>query len=224
MLSAGAGDSEQALSELCEQYWYPLYAYARRRGHDVEEARDLTQAFFAKILEKQDLRAADPTRGRFRTFLLAAMKNFLAGEWRKQNTQRRGGGRALLSLDFDSAEKSYGLEPYHQLSPDAIFDRRWAMSLLERALGDLEERYQQSGQGPLFEALREYLGAGDSSLPYADLSKRLEMSEGTIRTAASRLRQRWRARLIELVGETVQDENDVQDELGRLISFLTPPG
>jgi RNA polymerase sigma-70 factor (ECF subfamily) len=214
----GAGRSERALAELCERYWYPLYAYVRRRGHDPEDARDLTQAFFAKLLEKQDLRVADPERGRFRTFLLTSMQNFLGGEWRKASALRRGGAVEILSLDFDSAEARYGREPAHDLTPEAIFVRRWALRLLEQAVNDLRDRYEKAGDAELFEALKGFLGAGDDVLPYPELSRRLGRSEGALRTAASRLRARWRERLRELVAETVATEEEVVDELDCLVA------
>ncbi len=223
VLAAGESGSEGskiALEELCAQYWYPLYAYARRRGYDPEDARDLTQGFFAKLLEKRDLRTADPTRGRFRTFLLSSMKNFLAGEWRKDNALKRGGAVEVLPLDFDSAEESYGLEPSHELSPEAIYERRWALGLLERAVTDLQSQYLKAGNPELFEALKGFLGSEDDVLPYSELSRRLGQSEGSLRTAASRLRSRWRKRLRELVAETVRDESEVQDELRSLIASV----
>ena len=223
VLAAGesrSDGSERALEELCTQYWYPLYAYARRRGYDTEDARDLTQAFFAKLLEKRDLRTADPTRGRFRTFLLSSMKNFLAGEWRKDKTLKRGGAVEILPLDFDSAEESYGLEPSHELSPEAIYERRWALGLLERAVTDLQSQYAKAGNPELFDALKGFLGDEDDVLPYSELSRRLGQSEGTLRTAASRLRSRWRKRLRELVAETVHEESEVQDELRSLVASV----
>jgi RNA polymerase sigma factor (sigma-70 family) len=223
VLAAGEDGSEcskRALEELCAQYWYPLYAYARRRGYDQEDSRDLTQAFFTKLLEKRNLRAADPSRGRFRTFLLSSMKNFLASQWRKDNTLKRGGVVEILSLDFDSAEESYRLEPSHELSPEAIYERRWAMSLLERAVADLRSQYEKAGHGLLFEALKGFLGVEGDVLPYAELSRRVGQSEGALRTAASRLRSRWRKRLRELVAETVHDESEVQDELQSLITSV----
>lgn len=228
VLAAGehrsSGDAERALAELCEQYWYPLYAYVRRRGHDADDARDLTQAFFAKLLEKKDLARAEPTRGRFRTFLLTAMKNFLAGEWRKQKAQKRGGAVETLALDFDSAEDAYRLEPTHGQDPEALFHRRWALEVLDRALADLEVSYRKSGKVELFDALKGYVGGG-GGLPYAELAPRLGMSEGALRTAASRLRARWRRRLRELVAETVDcaaDHRDerVRDELQYLVAAL----
>ena len=229
VLAAGESDdsshAQRALSELCEQYWYPLYAYVRRRGHDAEDARDLTQAFFAKLLEKRDLAHAEPARGRFRTFLLTAMKNFLAGEWRKKNAQKRGGEVTTLALDFDSAEETYQLEPRHGQDPEALYHRRWALDLLDRALTELQQHYEKTGRGELFEALKGSV-SGDLDLPYAELAPRLDMSEGTLRTAASRLRSRWRQRLRDMVAETVgshgniESAKTVQDELQVLIAAL----
>jgi RNA polymerase sigma-70 factor (ECF subfamily) len=216
--------SERALAELCSQYWYPLYAYTRRRGYGTDDARDLTQAFFAKLLEKQDLRVADPKRGRFRTFLLSSMKNFLAGEWRKEHALKRGGEVEILFLDFDSAEESYGVEPSHGLSPEAIYERRWAFGLLERAVTDLQSQYEKAGNAELFDALKGFLGGEDDVLPYSDLSQRLGQSEGALRTAASRLRARWRKRLRELVAETVNEETEIHDELRTLIASVDSRG
>lgn len=216
----GSDRSEGALAELCARYWHPLYAYIRRRGHGPEDARDLTQAFFAKMLEKRDLRTADPTRGRFRTFLLTAMKNFLAGEWRKAQTLKRGGAVEVLALDFESAERSYQLEPSSDLSPEAVYERRWALGLLERAMGDLQGEYERAGKSELFAALKGALGGDGEVLPYAELSRRLGRSPGALRTAASRLRSRWRRRLRELVAETVSEQSAIRDELRRLIASL----
>ncbi len=217
---SGGDDSERALAELCEQYWYPLYAFARRHGHNTEDARDLTQAFFTKLLEKRDLRTADPSRGRFRTFLLSAMKNFMAGQWRKDHTLKRGGAVKVLSLDFDWAEQSYGHEPYHELSPEAIYERRWALGLLEQAVTDLQNEYAEAGNSELFTALKGFLGSTDEVLPYPELARRLGQKEGALRTAVSRLRSRWRKRIRELVAETVHDESEIQDELRSLIASL----
>jgi len=216
----GSTGHERALEELCGQYWLPLYAYARRRGYDAEDARDLTQAFYAKLLEKRDLSAADPARGRFRTFLLSSMKNFLASEWRKEHALKRGGAVEVLSLDFESGEESYRLEPSHELSPEAIYDRRWALGLLERAVNDLRGRYETAGQPELFDALKDYIGGGDDALPYSELARRFDQTEGALRTAVSRLRGRWRERLRELVADTVEEDSEVHDELRRLVSFV----
>jgi RNA polymerase sigma factor (sigma-70 family) len=217
---SGTDNSRGALEELCAQYWFPLYAYARRRGYGAEDARDLTQAFFVKILEKRDLKAADPSRGRFRTFLLSSMKNFLTSEWRKDHSLKRGGAVKVLSLDFDSAEESYRLEPSRELSPEATYQRRWALGLLQRAVTDLQGQYAKAGKTALFEALKGYLGGEDDILPYSELSLKLGQSEGALRTAASRLRARWRKQLRELVAETVHDQSEVKDELRSLIASV----
>ncbi len=223
VLSAGksrVGGRDHALEELCTQYWRPLYAYVRRRGYETEDARDLTQAFFAKLLEKRDLKAADPNRGRFRTFLLSSMRNFLAGQWRKEKALKRGGSVEILPLDFDAAEENYALEPSHELSPEAIYQRRWALSLLQRALDDLQSQYSKAGNSELFDALKGIVGGGDQALSYPQLSRRLGRSEGALRTAASRLRSQWRRKLHELVAETVADESEIQDELRSLLTSI----
>ncbi len=226
VLAAGGDPSAEAgraLAELCRDYWYPLYAYVRRRGYEAEDARDLTQAFFAKLLEKNGLTAADPARGRFRNFLLTSMKNFLVSEWRRQATLKRGGDVEIVSIDYEDAENRYRVEPAHPLTPEAIYERRWALALLERAVDDVRKRYAGRGQTELFDALKGYLGHDPGGVPYRELSRRLNQSEPALRTALSRLRARWRARLRELVAETVQEGQTVDDELGHLLTALTPP-
>ncbi|MEM8962403.1 MAG: sigma-70 family RNA polymerase sigma factor [Acidobacteriota bacterium] len=220
VLRAGEAESSgarRALEDLCALYWHPLYAYARRRGHDEEDARDLTQAFFGKLLAKGDLRVADPARGRFRTFLLTAMKNFLAGEWRKDQTRKRGGNVDILPFDFDSAEASYRLEPSHETSPERLFERRWALAVLDQALVEIETHYRRTGRAELFDALKEHL-MGD--VPYAELAEQLAMKPGAVRTAMSRLRSRWRERLRALIAETVDETAEVEDELGLLVTAV----
>ena len=224
LVAAAAGqpsaDAERALAELCAGYWYPLYAYVRRRGSSPDDARDLTQAFFARLLEKGGLRAADPARGRFRSFLLTSMKHFLTSEWRRQTAEKRGGDVELLSIDYQDAEHRYQVEPGHDLTPEAIYERRWALGVLDRAVTDLGADYHRRGQGELFDALRVFLGHDPARLPYAELSERLGQGEGALRTAASRLRARWRDRLRELVAETVRDGDSVEDELRSLLAAL----
>ena len=215
--------ADRALSELCADYWYPLYAYVRRRGYEAEDARDLTQAFFAKLLEKNGLTAADPARGRFRSFLLTSMKNFLASEWRRQATLKRGGNVEVVSIDYQDAENRYQVDPAHALTPEAIYERRWALGLLGRAIDDVRKRYVGRGKTELFDALKGYLGHDPGGMPYRELSQRLDQSEAALRTALSRLRARWRERLRELVAETVQEGHTVDDELRHLLTALTPP-
>ncbi len=226
VLAAGGDRSAQAdraLAELCADYWYPLYVFVRRRGHDADAARDLTQAFFAKLLEKNDLKAADPARGRFRSFLLTSMKNFLASEWRRQAAVKRGGDVELVSIDYRDAEDRYRIEPADTLTPEAIYERRWAIGLLARAVDDLRTQYDARDRAELFDALKGYLGYDPGGVPYGELSQRLDQSEAALRTALSRLRARWRARLREIVAETVQEGRMIDDELNDLITALTPP-
>lgn len=223
MLAAGRPEQPEAaraLEELCAQYWHPVYAYARRRGNSAEDARDLTQGFFADMLEKGSLVRADPQRGRFRTFLLAAMKNHVAGQWRRGQALKRGGGFELLQLDFDSGEISYQATSANELSPEAAYDRRWALDILDQALKELRDEYRQTGNEDVFDALAPSVAADPGALPYADLAKQLERSQGALRTAASRLRARWRERVVRLVTETVDTPADLEDELRALIDAL----
>lgn len=212
--------SNEALAELCGEYWYPLYAYARRRGYDAEDARDLTQSFFVFLLEKDRVARADPSRGRFRTFLLTAMKNFVNGEWRKRAALKRGGGAPAVSIDLDAAEERYRLEPAHEMGPDAIYERRWALGLLDRAVDELRRQYEANGKGELFKALKGSLGHDDGLLPYAELSRRLGQSEGALRSAVFRLRRRWQEQIRKLVGDTVEDEQAIDEELRSLLASL----
>ena len=225
VLAACADRSAQAdvaLAELCTDYWYPVYAYVRRRGYDVETARNLTQAFFAKLLEKNGLATADPTRGRFRSFLLTSMQHFLASEWRKQTALKRGGDVETVPIDYEDAENRYRIEPADLLTPEAIYERRWALSLLERAVNDVGQSYADRGQRALFDALKGHLGSSPGAVPYRQLSEQLTQNEPALRTALSRLRTRWRKRLRELVAQTVQDGQTVEDELDYLVKALAP--
>ena len=225
LAAAGGAPSEQAdraLAELCAGYWYPLYAYVRRRGYDAEDARDLTQAFFARLLERQGLASADPARGRFRSFLLTALKNFLTSEWRRQAAEKRGGSAEVVSIDAADAERRYLAEPADTRTPEALYERRWALALLDRAVADVRRGYADRGQTELFDALKVYLGRDAAAVPYADLSRQLDRSEPSLRTALSRLRARWRTRVRELVAETVQDGRLVDDELRDLLRMISP--
>lgn len=213
-------DSARALAALCETYWYPLYAYVRRRGHDLHEAQDLTQEFFAGLLARRNLRAADRKRGKFRTFLLAALQNFLANEWRKEQAQKRGGGKLPLSLDFAAGESRYALEPAHELTAERVFERRWALTLLDQALSKLREEFSAVGKSELFEALKGCLGGESATAPYEQLAAQLGMTEGAVKTAASRLRRRCRELLRAEIAQTVAGPEDVDDELRQLFSAV----
>ncbi len=166
---------------------------------------------------------AGPARGRFRSFLLTSMQNFLASEWRRQAAVKRGGDVTIVSIDYEDAETRYQIEPAHALTPEAIYERRWALALLERAVDDVRQRYAGRGQTELFDALKGYLGADPGGVPYQKLSQQLGQSKPTLRTALSRLRARWRRRLRELVAETVQEGHAVDDELAYLVKTLAQP-
>lgn len=213
-----APESRQALADLCAAYWYPVYAYVRRRGHDHHQAQDLTQAFFARLLEKNDLAAADRTRGRFRTFLLTACQHFLANQHDYEMAKKRGGGRSPVRLDFADADHRYAHEPAHDDTPERLFDRRWALDLLDRALAELRDEYEGSGRAKLFDALKGTLTGGAEG--YAELADRLGMTEGAVKVAVHRLRQRYRDRLRAAIAETVEKPEDVDDEVRDLFAAL----
>jgi RNA polymerase sigma-70 factor (ECF subfamily) len=213
-----APESRQALADLCAAYWYPVYAYVRRRGHDHHQAQDLTQAFFARLLEKNDLADADRTRGRFRSFLLTACQHFLANQHDHARAKKRGGGRSHVALDFADADHRYSREPAHDDTPERLFDRRWALDLLDRALAELRGEYEDSGRGKLFDALKGTLTGAEEA--YVDLAERLAMTEGAVKVAVHRLRQRYRDRLRAAIAETVEKPEDVDDEVRDLFAAL----
>lgn len=214
MLEAGhrsSPDSNGALAKLCETYWYPLYAYVRRRGCSVADAKDSTQSFFAHVLEKGSLGAADPERGRFRSFLLTSFKHYLADEHQRRQTQKRGGGVSLLSLDFDSGEDRYQFEPADDWTPEKVFERRWALTLLDQVVVRLQREYHDSGKGEVYEQCKGHLvGTGCS---YQEMANQLQMSEGSLRTFVSRMRGRYRELLRQEVAATLADPEVANDEL-----------
>lgn len=210
----------EALSSLCQSYWYPLYAFVRRQGHSAHDAQDLTQAFFAQLLEKKWLSNVDRERGRFRSFLLAAMKHFLANEWDKVQAQKRGAGQRFIALDAASAETRYALEPADNTTPERVFERRWAMTLLDRVLQCLRREHEIAGKTAQFDTLKEALTGDRSALPYAQLGNRLALSEGAVKVAVHRLRQRYRELLREEIANTVAREDDVEEELRHLFAVL----
>lgn len=201
----------KALETLCRNYWYPLYAYVRRRGNAPHDAQDLTQDFFARLLAKEWLGVVTPERGKFRAFLLTAMQRFLANEYDRRMTQKRGGGKTVLSLDADDAESRYASEP--SLAPDAMFDRRWAMTLLDEALNRLKGEFERDGKPDDFAMLKNWLTASRGEIPYESLAKELDCSEGAARVAVHRMRKRFREIFRETVAQTVADPADVDDEM-----------
>ena len=210
--------SEAALEQLCRTYWFPLYAFVRRLGHDPHDAQDFTQEFFARLLQKDYLRSAAQEKGRFRTFLLVALKRFLANEWDRQRAQKRGGGAAVLSIDQEQAESRFAAEPAHALQPDVLFDRHWAMTLLERTLARLQDEYLSSGRAKLFELLRGCLARDESALPYAEIATRLNLTEAAVKMAVQRLRARYREILREEISGTVSSEAEIEEEIRHLFS------
>ncbi len=223
VLAAGGNESElsrSALTRLLEAYWYPLYAFARRKGRDPDDSFDLTQEFLLGLLDRKFLGDADPRKGRFRTFLLTAFERFLVSEWRRGHRAKRGGGRVILSLSSVSAEERYRLEPADLLTPEQIFERRWALTLLDTTMKRLEEESAAAGREDLFAAMKPILAGEDASSPYAELGARLGMKEGALRTAVHRLRQRFGALLRAEIAETISDAEDVDDELRHLFQIL----
>jgi len=223
VLEAGRGDSPeaaQALERLCGAYWYPLYAYVRRQGHAPPDAQDLVQDFFAQFLEHNYLRLADRTRGRFRTFLLTSLQHFLINEWRKTNRQRRGGSQRILSLDEEMAESRFAGEPAIEQPPDTLYDRGWAAILLERALAALRAEFAQSGKEGLFERLKVFVWGEKNALSYAAMAEQLGMTEGAVKVAVHRLRQRYGELLRAEVALTVTTTAEVNEELRYLVSVI----
>ncbi len=209
-----------ALEELCGNYWYAVYAFVRRRGEQVDNARDLTQEFFSRLLEKDYLQAADRERGRFRTFLLTAVSRFLSNERERACAQKRGGDAITLSLDFERGEQRYQQEPIDHWTAERIFDRRWALTLLDQAMAQLKQDYTDSGKGGLFNELKMFL-TGDSGAPaYEESGRRLEMSAGAVKVAVHRLRQKYRESLRQLIAQTVAAEDDIESELHVLLAAL----
>jgi RNA polymerase sigma-70 factor (ECF subfamily) len=223
VLSAGrksSPQSDRALAELCQTYWYPLYAYVRRQGRAKEDAEDLVQAFFTRFLEKNYLEGLCAERGKFRAFLLASLKHFLANEWDKANRQKRGGGVQHLSLDWQGADNRFHLEPRDPTSPDRLFDREWALALLERVISRLGEECIRDGKGQLFEQARRYLMVGEQTIPYAEAARALGTDEGAVRVAVHRLRKHYRELLREEIAQTLSDPAQVQEELRSLKAAL----
>jgi RNA polymerase sigma-70 factor (ECF subfamily) len=223
VLTAGRSDttrSRDALARLCQTYWYPLYFYVRRRGYSPHDAQDLTQAFFARLLEHQSLTSADPDRGRFRSFILTAMNHFLASEWKRGMAQKRGGGNQLISLDLAAAEERFDLEPADHSTPDKLFEKQWALALLAVVLNRLEGEFQAEGKTDLFAALKQTLMGSRESLPYAELAPRLGMNESAVKVAVHRLRKRYRELIRAEIANTLDHSEDVEVEMRYLFQTL----
>jgi len=220
-------EATAALERLCRTYWYPLYVYVRRRGYGPEDAQDMTQQFFALLLQKEYFRLADPARGRFRTFLLHALDNFVINEWKKAHRVKRGGGVALLALDLPGAENLYASEAGSTLSPESAYDKRWALTLLEHVMASLRLQYADAGKGPLFDALASQLWGNDGSAGQKSLrtlGAGLGMTEGATRVALHRLREKFRQLLKAEVGLTVARPEEIDQEVRYLLRVVSGSG
>jgi RNA polymerase sigma-70 factor (ECF subfamily) len=223
VLSAREHDSPQAaaaLEKLCRTYWYPLYAFVRRQGHDEPSAKDLTQEFFLRLLHKNRLDHVQREKGRFRSFLLASLKHFLADEWDKAQALKRGGSQALLSLDDDTAEDRYQLEPADNMTPDKLFEQRWALILLDQSKTRLKEEYVQAGKADFYERLRVFEAADPDAPTYAEVAAEFGLTESAVKSAVHRLRQRYGELVREEVAHTVDSPAEVDEELRHLIGVL----
>ncbi len=214
------GDVRKALEDLCQTYWYPLYTFARRKGESPEAAMDATQSFFADLLEKSWINHADPTRGRFRSYLLTVFRRFLNDERKRQQAAKRGGDRVTWSIDAASAEQRYQLEPTDNITADDAFERRWAMALLDTVYTKLRDEFTKKDKLAQFNALQQYLLAADR-LPYADVAEELEMSVSNVKVVVHRLRQRYRILLEQEVAQTVESTSDIDSEINSLLLALS---
>lgn len=223
VLAAGSPDSpgaRDALAQLCEHSWYPLYAFLRRRGHGPDEAQDLTQGFFADLLERGDLGRADPERGRFRSFLLGALKHYVANQRQASQAQKRGGGERPLSFEWSEAEGRFALEPEERHTPESLYNSSWARALLDSVLGHLEAEYEARGKRELFQQLAPCLGGHADALPYAEIARELGANEGTVKVAVHRMRGRYRQLLRAEIQETLAEGGDVEQEIRDLFEAL----
>lgn len=222
VLAAGdvsAPEARSAMTALCRTYWYPLYAFVRRSGYGHDDALDLTQGFFARLLERNDLKSVDRTRGRFRSWLLGCMKHFMANEHDRATAQKRGGGRKVLDIDGGDADNRYRLEPAHELTPERIFDRRWALVLIETVLAQLREECRASGKERLFDTVKPYLW-GERNESYAEAAPSLDMTEAALKAAVHRLRKRYKDLLRLEISHTVNSAAEVDEEIGDLFAAL----
>ena len=214
-------EAAQALAQLCHAYWYPLYAYVRRKGYDLADAQDLTQEFFARLLEKNYVGAADRRKGKFRSFLLASLEHFLAKEWKRAHRLKRGGGQTIIAWDACNPEERYRLEPADDWTAERIYERRWALTVLEQAMAVLEAEYAAAGKQRLFDELRPFISGEDDEVEYHGLAARLTMSEGALRVAVHRLRQRYGESVRAELAKIVQAPEEIEEELRHLFAALS---
>lgn len=209
-----------ALQELCQTYWYPLYTFVRRQGNDANAAADLTQAFFADLLQREDLRKVDPSFGKFRSFLLAALKHFISNEWDKSRALKRGGGKPSLSLDFGEADNRYRLEPSHDQTPELIFEKQWAKTLLERVSEILRSDYADRGKAHQFDKLKKFLAGKSNEETLAQAAEQLSMSEVAVKVAVHRMRQKFGEILRAEIANTVATAEEIDSEIQHLFDVF----
>ena len=223
VLLAGQSSSVEAsaaLEKLCRAYWHPLYAFVRRRGYSREEAQDLTQEFFSRLLEKKALAMVDRNKGKFRSYLLASMKHLLANEWNRNQFQKRGGGLTFVSLDELHAEERYSQDPADESAPDKLYDRRWAETIIDSVTLQLRDEFAAAGEAERFEALKVFLLAGEEPGTYAEMAARLGLTEGAVRTAIYRMRQRYGALFRAEIAQTVSSLSEMEEEIRHLLDVL----
>lgn len=214
-------EAAEALEKLCHAYWYPLYAFIRRRGHDPLDAQDLTQAFFCHLLQRQVLTAADRSKGRFRSFLIGALKNFLANEWDREQTQKRGGGAAIFSLDGQTPEERYRMEPVDDLTPEAIYERRWAETVVEQVVARMRRESSASDRADRFDHLKEFLLRDPATVTYAEVAEQLGISVSAVTSAIHRMRIRFRELFHAEIAQTVATASEIEDEIRYLVHALS---
>jgi RNA polymerase sigma factor (sigma-70 family) len=218
---APSTQSAQALEQLCRIYWYPLYAFIRRRGIDAHDAQDLTQEFFYRLLDRNYLSAVDYRKGKFRSFLLAALEHFLANEWRRAKTQKRGGHVAFVSINDDTAENRFIQTPSSDAAPEKAYEQAWAMSLLEQSLNRLRAEATDAGKADTFERLKGFLTGDKHAVTYAELARQMNTTEAALKMTVSRMRARYGELLREEIANTVTTPNEIEDELRALFAALS---
>jgi len=214
-------DTQGALEELCRDYWYPLYAFVRRKGHDPHTAQDLVQGLFTDLLQREDFQGLDPGSGRFRSFLMACCSHYLSKFQGYEQSQKRGGGRTFILIDANDAESRFGVEPTHEQTAERLFERRWALTLLDRVLANLDAEMARADKHALYEKLRPSLLGHEGAPSYRAIADALNLTEGAVKMAASRLRGRYRSILREEIGRTVADPAEIDDEIRELLGSLS---
>jgi RNA polymerase sigma factor (sigma-70 family) len=223
VLNAGRTDLPQAaeaLEKLCRTYWYPLYLFVRRQGYAPADAEDLTQGFFARLIERRDLEVVRREKGRFRGYLLVCLKHFMANEWKRGQTLKRGGRETFVSIDQDVAEERYKLEPAHDETPEKAYDRRWALTVLDQVRARLRAEYAEAGKARTYDLLRGFLAADGTSASQAEIAQQLDTTEGTVKQLAHRMRRRYRELIREEIGQTVATPAEIEAELRHFVELL----